>query len=207
MTDSPRAASSLRAELGAPADPEFDLELPEGWERRDASPATERSMLQAARRRLMDAHRPDLFAQLRTELQQSFAAMRRMEAIAHFGPGTTTPDTLFLPASLIASIRTPQPGVTLQQEMAERIRRGATSLLGDKRFIRDERELDQRIGTDAAKQRTVVYLTPIPGSQQARALQLTLVITRGAEFPADDPALLGMLRLFDACVSTLRWTR
>lgn len=207
MTESPRAATSLRAQLGAPADPEFDLELPEGWQRRDASPETEQAMLQAARRRLMEAHRPDLFAQLRAELHESFAAMRRMDAIAHFGPGPETPDTLFLPASLIATVRTPQPGVTLQQEMAEHIRQGATSLFGDRRFVRDERELDQRIGTEAATQRTVVYLTPIPGSRQARALQLTLVITRGAELPADDPALLGMLRLFDACVSTLRWAR
>lgn len=207
MTDAPRAASSLRAELGAPPDPAFDLELPEGWERKDVSPETEQAMLQAAKRRLMEAHRPDLYAQLRVELQESFAAMRAMDAIAHFGPGPRAPETMFLPASLIATIRTPQPGVTLQQEVAERIRHGATALHGDKRFIRDERELDRRIGTDAAKQRTVVYLTPVPGSRQARALQLTLVITRGAAFPTDDPALLGMLRLFDACVSTLRWSR
>lgn len=207
MTDARHAASSLRAELGAPTDPDFDLQLPEGWERRDVSPETEQAMLQAAKRRLMEAHRPDLFAQLRVELQESFAAMRAMDAIAHFGPGPQAPDALFLPASLIASIRTPQPGVTLQQEMAERIRHGATALHGDKRFVRDERELDRRIGTEVAKQRTVVYLTPVPGSRQSRALQLTLVITRGSEFPADDPALGGMLQLFDACVSTLRWAR
>lgn len=200
-------APGLRAELGAPADPGFELELPQGWVRQDASPQTEQAMLQAARRRLMEAHRPDLYGQLKAQLEESFAAMRRMDAIAHFGPEPGAPDEAFLPASLIATIRTPQPGVPLQQEMAERIRQGATALHGDRRFIRDERELDRTIGTAAAKQRTVVYVTPIPGSRQARALQLTLVITRGAEFPADDPALVAMLRLFDACVATLRWVR
>ncbi|WP_072315039.1 hypothetical protein [Agrococcus sp. Marseille-P2731] len=201
------SAIPLREELGAPADPEFELELPEGWVRHDATAETEQRMLQAARRRLMEAHRPDLYAQLRAQVEESFAAMRRMEAIAHFGPEPGAPDWAFLPASLIATVRTPQPGVTLQQEMAQRIREGATALHGDRRFIRDERELDITVGTDAAKQRTVVYVTPMPGSRQARALQLTLVITRGAEFPGDDPALVTMLRLFDACVATLRWSR
>ncbi|MCH1884135.1 hypothetical protein [Agrococcus sp. ARC_14] len=206
MTDA-NPPASLREELGAPADPEFELELPEGWARHDVAAETEQRMLQAAKRRLMEAHRPDLYAQLKAQLEESFAAMRKLEAVAHFGPEPGAPDWAFLPASLIATIRTPQPDVSLQQEMAQRIREGATALHDDKRFIRYERETDRMIGTDAAKQRTVVYLTPIPGSKQARALQLTLVITRGAEFPADDPALVTMLRLFDACVATLRWAR
>lgn len=206
MTDA-NPALSLRAALGAPADPEFELELPEGWVRHDASIETEQRMLQAAKRRLMEAHRPELYGQLRVQLEESFVAMRQMGAIAHFGPDPGAPDWAFLPASLIATIRTPQPEVPLQQEVAQRIREGATALHGDTRFIRHERELDRTIGTDAATQRTVVYLTPVPGSKQARALQLTLVVTRGAEFPADDPALVTMLRLFDACVATLRWAR
>ncbi len=207
MTDSPAPASSLRHQLGAPADPDFDLQLPEGWVRHDASAATEQAMLEAARRRLMDAHRPDLYAQLRAQVQESFASMRTMGAIAHFGPAPGAPDWAFLPASLIATIRTPAPGVSLQEEMAQRIREGATDLHGDRRFVRFEREHDRTIGTERAKQVTVAYVTPVPGSRQARALQLTAVVTRGAEFPADDPALVAMLRLFDGCVASLRWAR
>lgn len=206
MTD-PTSAPSLREALGAPVDPEFELVLPEGWVRRDVSPETERAMLDAARARLMQAHRPDLYGQLRAQLQESFEAMRRIGAIAHFGPEEGAPDSAFLPASLIASIRTPQPGATLAEEMAQRIREGATDLHGDRRFVRFEREAATTIGTERATQTTVVYLTPVPGSRGARALQLTAVITRGAEFPADDPALVLMQRLFDGCVATLRWDR
>ncbi|WP_404311979.1 hypothetical protein LG314_11820 [Agrococcus terreus] len=207
MTDSAPSAPSLREELGAPADPEFELVLPEGWVRRDVSPETEQAMLDAARARLMEAHRPDLYGQIRAQLRESFDAMRRIGAIAHFGPEAGAPDSAYLPASLIASIRTPQPGVPLAEEMAQRIREGATDLHGDRRFVRFERESDVTLGTDPAKQTTVVYLTPIPGSRGTRALQLTAVITRGAEFPADDPALVLMQRLFDGCVASLRWER
>lgn len=207
MTEANATTPSLREQLGAPADPEFELELPEGWVRHDASPATEQAMLQAARRRLMEAHRPDLYAQLQAQVQESYAAMRRMGAVAHFGPEPGAPDWAFLPASLIATIRTPQPGATLLDEMAQRIRDGATDLHGDRRFVRLQRESETTIGTERAAQTTVAYLTPIPGTRQARALQLTAVITRGAEFPADDPALVMMLRLFDACVASLRWSR
>lgn len=203
MTDT--GSGSLREQLGAPADPEFSLVLPPGWSRRDVSHETEESMLQAARKRLMQVHRPDLYGQLQSQLRQSFAQMRQVGTIAHFGPDEDAPDAAFLPASLTASIVTPGTGRSLVEEVTDLIRGGATDLGGDRRFVRLERETHTSAGGQSAKQTTVAYLTPVPGSKQSRALQLTAVITRGAEFPDDDPALLTMKSLFDATVATLAW--
>ena len=84
-------------------------------------------------------------------------------------------------------------------------REGATPLLGDKRFLRAERETTQSLDGDTGIVTTVLYLTPFPGSGRRRALQLTLVIVRPPDAPADDEPMVQMRALFDLCVSTLTW--
>ena len=51
---------SLRDELGAQPDPEFDLELPKGWARHGVDDEALAAMLKAAKQRCMEAHQPQL---------------------------------------------------------------------------------------------------------------------------------------------------
>lgn len=200
--------TDLRAELGAPPDPEFDLELPPGWTRSVPDDATLRSMLAAARQRLMTAHRPDLYAEVRTMLEASFDEMRKHGVVAFFSATEAGEDTLFVPASLNASIRTAEPGETLDDLVRGLIHEhGATPLLGDKRTLRVEHEQTVRPGTDTIVSHSVVYLTPMPGSRRRRALQLVAGFARAPQTPSDDPSVERMRALFDACASTVRWRR
>ncbi|MCT9818879.1 hypothetical protein N3K63_01120 [Microbacterium sp. W1N] len=221
MTDTPSPATdlgaagtagtpsrvSLRDALGAPRDPDFTLVLPPGWTRRPVT-ADERTRMDAAMRaRLMEVHRPDLYARMRVLLAEAFAQLDAVGAVAMFLPDTDeSPGALVLPASLTARVLRAEPGATLDDHVrASIVRDGATPLLGDKRILRAERESEQHIDGESALLTTVVYLSPIPGSGRRRALQLTLVITRPVDVPADDPPLLQMRALFDLCVSSLAW--
>ena len=103
------SSTDLREELGVRPDPEFDLELPPGWSRREPDEGTEREMLAALKKRLMEAHRPELFAQTKAMLEGSFESMRRNGVFAFFSPTDPDPATVFLPASLNASIRSIVP--------------------------------------------------------------------------------------------------
>jgi len=197
---------SLRAELGAAPDPDFTLVLPPGWVRRSVDGAVEKDMLGAMRSRLMQAHRPDLYAQMDRLLRDAFTQMRRVEAVAMFVPSADASEALYLPASLTASIQRAPAGENLDDVVREAIaERGATALLEDKRFLRMETDEVQTLEGERVAVTTVMYLTPIPGSQRRRALRLVLVIMRPVDVPADDPPMVAMRTLFDLCVSTLAW--
>ena len=199
-------ASGLRDELGVRPDPEFEMELPPGWSRSRPDDATLQSMLSDLKRRLMEAQRPELYAQAKSMLEQSFQDMRRNGVFAFFSATETDPGTLFLPASINASIRTAEAGESLDDMVRTLIREhGATSLLGEKRTVRAERERTVRLGTETIINHTVVYLTPVPGSKRRRALQLTAGFPRTLDAPADDPMIESMRLLFDTCVASLRW--
>jgi len=195
---------SLRAELGAAHDPDFTMVLPPGWERREVTEDEKHRMTQAMRSRLMGVHRPDLYARMRVLMDDAFAQLAAVSAVAVFLPSGES--ALALPASLTAGILRPQPGRGLDELVREAVARdGATPLLGDKRFMRAERESSRSLDGESATVTTVVYLTPIPGSGRRRALQLTLVIVRPPDAPPDDPPMVQMRMLFDLCVSTLTW--
>lgn len=204
--EGPTERISLRAELGAAPDPDFTLVLPPGWIRRSVDGAVEKDMLGAMRSRLMQAHRPDLYAQMDRLLRDAFTQMRRVEAVAMFVPSTDASEALYLPASLTASIQRAPAGENLDAVVREAIaERGATALLEDKRFLRMETDEVQTLEGERVAVTTVMYLTPIPGSQRRRALRLVLVIMRPVDVPADDPPMVAMRTLFDLCVSTLAW--
>jgi len=197
---------SLREQLGGAADPDFELVLPPGWERHEVTAAEQERMIGAMRTRLMEAHRPDLYARMRQLVTEAFAQMRTVSTVAMFVPGESAPESA-LPASLTASIQHADAGQNLDSFVRSSIQNaGATPLLGDKRILRMERETTETLDGDTAAVTTVVYLAPVPGSQRRRALQLTLVIMRPHDVPADDPPMLAMRALFDLCVSTLTWS-
>ncbi|MBS1698797.1 MAG: protein TPRXL [Actinobacteria bacterium] len=198
---------SLREQLGGTPDPDFTLVLPPGWERRPVDAAEERRMLGDLRSRLLQAQRPDLAAQMNRLVGDAFTQMRALSAVAMFVPAGSAEDgTLYLPASLTATVQQAEAGVSLDEVVRAAVREhGATPLFEDKRFLRMERDEVQTIEGERAAVTTVLYLTPIPGSRRRRALRLTLVIMRPEDAPADDEPVVAMKALFDLCVSTLAW--
>jgi hypothetical protein len=198
--------SSLKAELKGETLPEFTLALPNGWERRAPSDDVRDEMLGAAKRRLMQAHRPDLYGQTVGLVNKMFTEMRRVETVAFFTPAADAPDEAYLPATLTASVQRGQNGASLDDTVAQLIRsEGATPLGDDKRFLRWEREkLENMEGTSVATT-TVVYFTPVPGSGRTRALRFTLVLTHNPEEAGDQEFVNGLKNLFDAHLSTFAW--
>lgn len=197
---------SLREQLGAKPDPDFEVKLPPGWERRSADAADRDRFEAALKHRAMQAHRPDLFAKLRSMLHESYAGMQREGVLAYYAATDDTENTFWIPGSLVATVRRPEAGGTLKDLVTQAIRdHGATPLFGDKRFVRFEREKQLQLDGSTIVQTSVIYLTPMPGSRQTRALQLTAGFGREVGVPADDPKVKAYKRTFDLIVSTLRW--
>lgn len=201
-------ANDLRSALGAAPDPDFAMELPPGWARHAPDDTTQRAMLAGIRTRMMQAHRPDLYAQAQSMLSESFETMRRSDVVAFFSATEPGDGTLWLPASILASVRRAQPEVTLDEVVRHAILEyDATALDDAKRIVRFERDALETVQGESVRVLSVVYLTPMPGTHRRRALQLTATISRPVDMDADDPIVDGQRMLFDACVSTLRWLR
>lgn len=197
---------NLRDELGVRDDPEFTMTLPSGWSRKIPDAETKEAMLKLLKNRLMEAHRPDLYGQLRSQVEQSFADMQKNSVFAMFLPDGSEEETLYLPVSMNASIRRSEAGQTLDQDVANLVRNyGATPLFEDKRTIRCEREETVRLGSDTLINHSVLYLTPVPGAKRRRALQLVAGFGRPVDTPSDAPTLRALRALFDGCVASVRW--
>lgn len=199
---------SLRDELGAPAaTPDFEIDLPQGWARHAADDASLESMLAVAKRRCMETHNLQLFSEIKTQLERSFADMRKGGVIAYFCPTDLGDTTVAVPASINASIRNGEAGQSLDDVARGLIRsRGAKPLLGDPRTLRFETEKLTRLGDETVINHSAVYLTPIPGTGRRRALALVAGFARTPDISADDESMEAMRFMFDACVSTLRWS-
>lgn len=198
---------TLREELGATPDPEFQLELPKGWGRHGIDDASLQAMLAKVKRRCMDNHQPQLYIEMKTHLEQAFADMRRAEVVAFFCPTDPGPETVAIPSSINASIRKAESGQTLDDIARGLIRdHDAKPLFGDPRTLRFESEKSIRIGTATVINHSAVYLTPIPGTMRRRALALVAAFARTPDVSADSVSMNATRSLFDACVSTLRWT-
>lgn len=199
---------TLREELGVQPDPEFDLDLPKGWARHGVDDAALESMLTAAKRRCMEAHTLQLYAEVKGHVEGAFADMRRAGVFAYFCPTDPSDGTLMIPSSINASIRRAEPGHTLDDLVRTLIHsHGATPLLGDRRTLRVENEKISRLGTETLINHSVLYLTPIPGAKRRRALALVAGFARTPDVPADAESMQATRFMFDACVSTLRWRR
>lgn len=198
---------SLRDLLGASKDPEFDLKLIDGWERH-VPDAADRDALEAAmKQRFMAGNRPDLHATLRAQLDQAFTLMKQQSVIAYFAPTGETTSKTYIPGSMFATIRRAPNGESLDGYVAQAIQQyGAKPLFGDKRFIRFERETTKHLDGGSIVMTSIAYVTPMPGSNRRRGLQLTASIARPVEMAATDPKAVGWKTALDLCVSTLRWT-
>ncbi len=200
------AAQGLRDELGGRPDPDFVIDLPPGWARRDADAATRAAMEADLAARMLQLQRPDLLAQSRLLLRDAFATLEQNRAIAFYAPIEPRDDMLLLPGSIIASIRSGEGEITLDAMVQHAIRSyGAQPLLGDPRIVRFERERVEALQGERFVSTAIVYVSPIPGTRRRRALQLTASFARPVDVPADDVGARRMRALFDACVSTLRW--
>ena len=196
----------LRTELGAAPDPRFVLTLPPGWSRFDTGGELEDDFRDRLRGRTMELHRPDLFVQADALLKQAFEGLKQAGAIALFMADEQDDDTAWLPASMIASIRAETAEHSLDQLVAQMIRKyDARPVKGDNRWVRFEQERRQEIQGQELMVTLITYLTPIPGAGRKRALELSVTIMRPVDVPADDEPMQIMRVLFDACVTSLRW--
>lgn len=198
--------SSLRESLGVVPDPDFEMDLPPGWSRRAVDDETFDVMVSGLKRRLMQQHKPDVFTEVRRMLKKSFDDMRQAGAFAFFVATEQSRATLWMPASMVASVRRAEPGASLD-DLARNliVNRGATPLMDDVRTLRYEQEANIRLGAESVLNRSVTYLIPIPGSKRRRALQIVAGFGTPLTMSANDPYVLATKFLFDSCVSTLRW--
>lgn len=200
-------SGSLREALGAKRDPEFELKLPDGWERHVPGDADKASLDASLKKRLMSLNRPDLHASLRVQLDQAFANMKEQNVVAYFAATKESDSGVYVPGSIVATIRRSPSGESLDGYVTHAIREyGAKPLFGDKRFIRFERESTKAVDGGPVVVTTIVYVTPIPGSNRRRGLQLSSTIVREPEKSATDPDFVTWKMALDMCVSTLRWT-
>jgi hypothetical protein len=197
--------ASLREQLGGAADPDFEVKLPPGWERRTPDESDRLQIESALKKKTMEAHRPDVYAKLSGMLKEAYELMRQQRAIAFYTPVDTTPGAT-VPGSMTASIARPPSGQSLDDLVRHAISEyGATPLFGDKRFVRFERDKTVEIDGGSVIQTTIIYLTPVPGSGRRRALQLTATFARPIDASADDEKVKMFAATFDVIASTLRW--
>lgn len=197
---------TLREQLGGSPDPDFVLKLPPGWQRHTPDDDTLEAQLAALRSRMMRQHRPELYAQIAPLLRESFQKMQRQGVLAYYAPAGEAEDTTWLLGSLIATIQRAPAGQSLDGVVSQAIREeGATALLGDRRFIRYEKESVQSLQGGSLAIHAISYLTPVPQSRHRRALQFTASFGRPVEVSADDEKVSAMKMLFDTCVASLRW--
>ncbi|WP_141782424.1 protein TPRXL [Nocardioides albertanoniae] len=199
-------STSLREMLGASKDPEFEIKLLPGWERRTPDDDDRERLNSDLKARLSDLRRPDLYGTVSKMVDESYDSLNQQSAIAYYAPMNVDDDATLIPGSLVASIRRSPADGTLDDLIASLIRdHGARPLFGDKRFVRFERESTVKMEESTVYQNTIIYLTPIPGSKHRRALQFTASFIRPLESSSEDKLVRSWKFAFDACVSTLRW--
>ncbi len=197
---------TLREQMGVSAEPNFEIDLPAGWERHDVGDEDRAALEAALRKKFLSIQRPDLYATVHALVDGSYAAMSSAGAIAYYAATTGDEDTLWIPGSIVVSTRTATSDVSLDQMVSHAIREfGAKPLFGDKRFIRFERDEIVTVGEDSIGLTSIEYLTPIPTTHRHRALQFTATVARPVEAAADDGQVVASKHLYDACISSLRW--
>ena len=97
--------SSLREMLGVSKDPEFYLKLLDGWERHAPGDADRDAIDAQLKARCMAAHRPDLHATFRTQLDQAFTRMKQQNVIAYFAATGETTSKAYIPGTMFATVR------------------------------------------------------------------------------------------------------
>ncbi len=186
---------------------DFSIELPRGWSRFDIDDGRD-ILLAGMKKRFMEGHRPDLFADAKVTFDKAFEGMRANGVFAFFAPAVDDPGSTIIPASINASIRTGVPGQSLDKVVHDAIKRfDAKPLFGDPRTMRFERERVVDLGGESVVNHSLIYLTPVPGTQRREALQLVAGFARTLDIDPDAPAMIATRALLDSCVATLSWPR
>lgn len=197
---------SLRESLGLVQDPDFELKMLPGWERRSPDEADQAQLGQALKSRFMQMQRPDLYASASRMLTESYESMRSKGVIAYYAATSGDDDALLIPGSMMVTLRKSTPEASIDSYVRNLIaNEGGQPLFGDKRVIRVERERVVDIEGSSMIRTGIEYLTPVPGSKRRRALQLVASFARPSTTPGDDPNIASYKMAFDVCVSTLRW--
>jgi len=201
---------SLRDLLGARPDPEFELSLPQGWERHEASPESQSLIEKRLSRQLMRVGSADAmqaFGVLRNMLRQSMDEMRKQNVVGYFAPSGADLSTPFpVPASIIATIRS----APSTEEMDGYIKRliledGAEPLGKNRALLRVERENVRGEGDAEVVLSSTLYVTPVPGTRRRRALELLAGYGRPTDIPRDDEQIEFVHTFIDLMVASLRW--
>lgn len=204
------AGVPLRDLLGARPDPEFELSLPRGWERHDASPDAQALIERRLSRQLMrvgSVEAMQAFGVLRTMLRQSMGEMRKQNVVGYFAPsGADLPTPFPVPASIIATVRS----APSSEEMDGYIKRliideGAAPLDRNRALLRTERESIRRDGDAEVVLSSTLYVTPVPGTRRRRALELLAGYGRPVDIPRDDEQIQFVHSFFDLMIASLRW--
>lgn len=198
--------ATLRESLGVAPDPDFELKMLPGWERRSPDEADQAQLGQALKSRFMQMQRPDLYASASRMLTESYESMRSKGVIAYYAATSGDDDALLIPGSIMVTLRKSTPDASVDSYVRNLIaNEGGQPLFGDKRVIRVERERVVDIEGSSMTRTGIEYLTPVPGSKRRRALQLVASFARPSTTPGDDPNIVSYKMAFDVCVSTLRW--
>ncbi|MEI7056060.1 hypothetical protein WBG06_09625 [Nocardioides sp. CCNWLW239] len=198
----------LRSILNMGPQPEFMMELPAGWSRREVTDETYRDFEASLKRNLMQAHQPQTYSVLGPGLRDSFDKMRNAGAVAFFAPIDAPADAPRMAASIIARYRRSEDGQPLDDHVRKLIRdRGAQSLLGDRRTVRYEEEVDVRLGEGRFVNHSITYLTPVPESRRLKALELVASLVRPAGISRESERLVAQKDLMDLMVASLRWVK
>lgn len=198
-------AMNLREQLGVSGDPDFVIELPSGWSRRDIGPDSMESMLESLKRQFMQAHQPKMYGAMKRLVGEAFDGMKQSGAIGFYAPVDAPEGTLIMPASIIARIRRGDAGAPLDGYVRSLIdQRNAKPLFDDARVLRYEESTEVRLEGETFVNNSVTYLSPIPGSARKRAVEFvaSLISLPGSENPA---WIAGQKSLIDLCIASLQW--
>lgn len=195
----------LREQLGMSKDPDFVIDVPAGWSRRDVSSDSMDSMLESLKTQFMQAHQPAMYASMKRLVSEAFAGMKQSGAVGFYAPVDAPEGTFLMPASIIARIKRADGGASLDSYVRSLIdQRSAEQLFGDPRILRYEERTAVRVEGEEFINNSVTYLSPIPGSSRKRAVEFVASLI---SLPRDeDPEwLAGQKSLIDLCISSLRW--
>lgn len=202
--------ASLRDLLGARPDPDFELSLPKGWERHEASIESQSLIEKRMSRQLMKLGTVDAmqaFGTLRSMFRQSMDEMRKQNVVGYFAPSGEDLATPFpVPASIIATIRS-APSTELMDGYVKRLilEEEAAPLAKNRALLRVERENVRGEGGAQIVFSSTLYITPVPGTRRRRALELVAGYGRPLDIPRDDDQIQFVHAFFDLMVASLRW--
>lgn len=162
--------NSLRQELMAvPGLPTMRMLLPAGWRARELSEDGLAVLVGELREIFMQAHRPDLDAELTSMLENWARQLRENGGRYAILPAGDQPGAV-LPMSMTVSVVTQIGGADLDTWVTAKITSGGTRFLDEQRTVlawHDERREQEGVFTDLHS-----YLIPVPGTRRQQALLL-----------------------------------